>query len=247
MRAINYTVDAIVKLLDARGLLPTTVDLADLRTAIASTVRTPVGSLGGEVQEIVESYLTHGVLGDQANHRTLLMQLSSEVASATVRRPQPPSSIQIILNNTVRRLLASLPERRDWLDPEVEKLLRAIVEGSASAESNTDAEGQAAVLDRVASPPTATATVADPAPAAALAEIERLTRELQNQRELVQHWKSKAVLNADYQDARRYRIACDEGARAQIDWTASKTAIDERLDALMAARDAAVSGAPKPG
>jgi hypothetical protein len=44
------------------------------------------------------------------------------------------------------------------------------------------------------------------APSEDAKEVQRLTCELQNQRELVQTWKGKAVLGADYQDAKRYRF-----------------------------------------
>jgi len=51
-----------------------------------------------------------------------------------------------------------------------------------------------------------------------LSEVERLTLELQYQRELVQHWKSKAILGADYQDAQRYRWLRKDALNPHTRW-----------------------------
>jgi hypothetical protein len=57
------------------------------------------------------------------------LQCASMIRDMKPAAPAPRNTVQNLLNGALGELLDALPERRDWLNPDVEKLLRAIHAG----------------------------------------------------------------------------------------------------------------------
>jgi len=70
-----------------------------------------------------------------------LVELAKLIAAAS--KPAPASAVQNLLHWALGELLGALPERRDWLNPDAEKVLRAVRDARpapANATGETDRE-----------------------------------------------------------------------------------------------------------